>query len=137
MKDALPITKNQGTNNYQGMFSFEQLRIYQEALGFVDAIYCLTKSWPKEEMFGLTDQLRRAAVSILLNIAEGSSRTKKDFCHFLDLSKGSCFECVAILQVARKRKYMTEEEYQKFYSWCLQIAKSLSALKSSILKNEK
>jgi len=91
------------------MFKFEELRVYQEGLLFIDFIYNITSKWPKDEIFGLTNQLRRAAVSIVLNIAEGSSRTRKDFRHFLDLSKGSCYECVAIVTIAKNRKYITDE----------------------------
>ena len=115
------------------MFRFEELRVYQDALIFVDYIYLLTKEWPKDELFGLTNQIRRAAVSIVLNIAEGSSRTKKDFRHFLDLAKGSCYEVAAILAVAKNRKYTTEIEYKKHYEFCIKLAKMLSALKTSLL----
>jgi len=58
------------------MFKFEELRIYQEALKFVDYIYLVTNKWPKDKIFGLTNQFRRASVSIALNIAEGSGRTR-------------------------------------------------------------
>lgn len=85
------------------MFKFEDLKVYQKGLGFVDDIYLITKPWPKSELFGLVSQLRRAAISIVLNIAEGSSRTNKDFSHFLSLSRGSCFECVAILTIAKNQ----------------------------------
>jgi four helix bundle protein len=61
----------------QSKFKFEDLHVYQEALVFVDFVYGLTKSWPEDEIFGLTNQFRRAAVSIVLNIAEGTSRIKK------------------------------------------------------------
>lgn len=115
------------------MFNFEKLTVYQEALVFIDLIYKLSSQWPKEELFGLTSQLRRAAVSILLNIAEGSSRTKKDFRHFLDLSRGSSYECVAILKIAKNRGYISEPDYLKNYSFCLKLAKMLSALKRSLL----
>ena len=90
------------------MFKFEKLRVYQEGLGFVNTIYLLTQKWPKDEIFALISQLRRAVVLIVLNIAEGSSRTKKDFRHFLDLSRGSCYECVAILTIGLKRNYIKE-----------------------------
>lgn len=83
------------------MFQFEKLILYDQAIEFTKYIYSFTKKWPKDEVFGLTNQIRRAAVSISLNIAEGSSRSKKDFSHFLDLSRGSCFECVAALKIAR------------------------------------
>ena len=83
------------------MFKFEELRVYQEALEFTDEIYTITSKFPREEMFGLTNQLRRSAVSIALNIAEGTSRTKKDFCHFLDIARGSCYESVANLTISK------------------------------------
>lgn len=64
------------------MFNFEKLKVYEEALILATDVYKLTKSFPKSETFGITSQLRRASVSISLNIAEGTSRTKKDFRHF-------------------------------------------------------
>lgn len=114
------------------MFNFEKLNVYQEALLFINDIYTHTSRWPKEELFGLTNQLRRAAVSIALNIAEGTSRTKKDFRHFLDLSRGSAYECVAILAIARQRNYISEEEYMKTYSDIEKLSRMLSKLKSSL-----
>lgn len=92
------------------MFRFEKLTIYQESLGLIDEVYVLIKKWPSDEKFGLTDQARRAVYSIALNIAEGTSRTRKDFCHFLDLSRGSCYECVAILEIATRRQYIDKNE---------------------------
>lgn len=115
------------------MFKFEELRVYQEALLFVDFVYQITNKWPSSETFGLTSQLRRASVSIVLNIAEGTSRTKKDFRHFLTLSRGSCFEYVAIFTIVRKQKLLTEEEFNKAYEWCNKIARMTTALKRSIL----
>ena len=115
------------------MFSFENLRIYNEALIFVDKIYDLTNKFPKEELFGLTNQLRRASISILLNIVEGTSRTKKDFRHFLDLARGSCYECVAILIVCKNRKYISLQEYEELYLFCEKLSRMISALKKSLL----
>ena len=114
-------------------FRFEELNVYQDGLLFVDSIYNLTKLFPRDEMFGLVNQLRRASVSIVLNIAEGTSRTKKDFRHFLSLSRGSCYECVAILSIALNRKYITPKDFQIHYDWCNKLARMLSKLKSSIL----
>ncbi len=113
-------------------FRFEELRVYQEALAFIKFIYELTTNWPKEEIFGLTNQLRRAAVSIALNIAEGSSRTKKDFRHFLDLSRGSCYECAAISAIVLEREYISASEYEKAYAFCIRLAKMISSLKTSL-----
>lgn len=114
------------------MFKFEELRVYQEALSFVDMIYDITRAWPKDEMYGLINQLRRASISIVLNIAEGSSRGKKDFTHFLNMAKGSCFECIAILTIAKNRRYINEIDFQKAYENCLKIAKMMTALQKSL-----
>ena len=114
------------------MFNFEKLRVYQDALIFIDIIYEITQSFPKQELFGITTQLQRAAVSISLNIAEGSSRTKKDFHHFLDISRGSCYECAAIMTIAKKRRYISDTDYEVCYQHCTKLAKMISALKASI-----
>src|SRR3989338_7707148 len=113
-------------------FRFEGLNIYQEALRLIDFIYLLSKRFPKEEIFGLTNQLRRAAVSIALNIAEGSSRTRRDFAHFLDLSKGSCFECVAIMMICKNQKLISESEYDNLYEQLNKIARMISKFQISL-----
>jgi four helix bundle protein len=92
-------------------FKFENLQVYQKAMNFVDMVYQYTVSFPKEELIGLTGQFRRAAVSICLNIAEGAGRTKKEFRRFLDMSKGSVFECVAISEISKRRSYLKENDY--------------------------
>jgi len=117
------------------IFHFESLTVYQKSLIFTHAIYSLTKEWPKEYLFGLTDQLRRAALSIPLNIAEGSSRTKKDFAHFLQISKGSCFECIPILNIAQSLDLLHQDKYKMIYNQIVELAKMLSSLRSSLIKN--
>ena len=116
----------------ENRFRFEKLNIYQEALKLIDLIYLLSKRFPKEEIFGLTNQLRRAAVSIALNITEGSSRTRKDFAHFLDLSKGSCFECVAVLMICKNQKLINESEYNNLYEQINKIARMISKFQISL-----
>ncbi len=69
------------------MFKFEELHVYQDSLDFVDKVYLITSKWPKEEIFSLISQFKRAAISISLNIAEGTGRTTKDFRHFLDTAQ--------------------------------------------------
>lgn len=117
----------------ENVFNFEKLRVYDEVLRLVDLIYRASKNWPKEELFGLTSQVRRAVVSILLNIAEGSSRSKKDFRHFLDLARGSVYECVACLQIALLGKYILKKDYSELYSKLQAVSKMISALKKSLL----
>lgn len=115
------------------MFKFEELKVYQESLIFTDEIYAITQNFPRFELFGLTNQLTRAAVSISLNIAEGTSRTKKDFRHFLDVSRGSCYECIAILTIAKKRTYLSIVDFTALYEHCEKLSKMISGLKRSLL----
>jgi four helix bundle protein len=112
-------------------FKFEELVVYQKAIVFVDKIYSLTKKYPRDEMFGLTGQLRRAAVSISLNIAESSARTKKEFNRFLDMARGSVFECVAILQISLKQNYINKS-VEELKEYIVEISKMLSGLKHSL-----
>jgi four helix bundle protein len=114
-------------------FKFEDLRIYQESLDFTTSVFSLTKQWLPVYKYSLVDQLQRAALSIPLNIAEGSGRTSKDFAHFLTISRGSCYECIAILTIAKNVKVVSESEYTQLYDRIYIMAKTISALKTSIL----
>ncbi len=118
------------------MHNFEKLNVYQKALDLVDCVYDITKKFPKEELFCLTNQFRRAIVSIVLNIAEGSGRSKKDFIHFLNMSRTSAYECSAISQIASRRKYLSEKEFQYVYMELEVIIKMLNKLKQSITVNQ-
>ncbi len=113
-------------------FNFEKLDVYRKAEDLASQIYGLTKEFPKEEAFGITSQLRRAAVSIALNIAEGSARPKKDFSRFVDMARGSVLECVAIVQISLKQKYIKEETVERLRTQLEEISKMLSGLKSSL-----
>jgi len=113
-------------------FNFEKLDVYNKANEFVNDIYLLAKTFPKDEMFGLTNQLRRAAVSIPVNIAEGSARTKRDFNRFIDIARGSIFECVTILRISLKQKYLNQKKYTDLEDKLTDLSKMLSGLKRSI-----
>jgi len=114
------------------MFAFEDLRIYNDALSFTKEIYKLTKLFPQEEIFGITSQLRRAASSVALNIAEGSGLSKKECKNFLRRARGSIYECVPISDVALDNHYISEEDFQRVYSSFNALAKSISALIKSM-----
>src|SRR5947209_5999745 len=86
--------------------TFRDLIVWQKSKALARRIYSLTKNFPKEEVFGLTSQIRRAAVSIPANIAEGKGRgTQKDFCHFLVQARGSLFEVEALAELASDLGY--------------------------------
>ncbi len=114
------------------MFAFQDLRVYNDALSFTKEIYKLTKLFPKEEIFGITSQLRRAATSVALNIADGSGLSRKEFKDFLRRARDSTCECIPILAIALDGNYISGEDHQKVYKTCKALARSISALMKSI-----
>lgn len=97
-------------------YNFENLEIYQLASDFAAKIYRVTNDFPKEELFGLTSQIRRAAVSTVLNIVEGSGRgSRKDFARFINQAIGSLFETKAGLLLAVKLKYFSEDAARNIF----------------------
>ena len=94
------------------MRDFRKYEIWKNGMEIADKVYSLTEGLPKYETYGLSDQLRRAAVSIPSNIAEGSSRTSEaEFSHFLEYSIGSCFEVETQLELAKRRGYISEDQF--------------------------
>ena len=114
------------------MFNFENLTVYQKSVEFANEIYDSTSHWQKTHIYTIIDQLRRASLSISLNIAEGSSRTKLEFKRFLSISRGSCFECVPIIEIAYKQNLIDEKTKTKWLEELVILAKMLSKLKSSL-----
>ena len=95
----------------------------------VKLIYALTKKFPKEEIFGLSSQMRRAAVSVPSNIAEGSQRTSdKDFAHFILMAKASLAELETQLLVAKDQKYPCDQDIENALQKADEIGKMLFAL---------
>ena len=88
------------------MHNFRKLQIWIESMDLVDAIYDKTKSFPRQEVFGLVSQMQRAAVSVPSNIAEGSGKSNKDFARFLSISVGSLFELETQVLIAERRGYL-------------------------------
>ena len=115
------------------MFFFENIVAYKKALSLVEAAYQITKKWPKSEQYSLTDQFHRSTTSIALNIAEGSSRSHKDFRHYLDIARGSCFESIAILTIAKNQKYLSTEDFSTLYQQIEELTKIIQGLKKSLL----
>ena len=107
--------------------SFEELHIYQRGRELVNAVYAATRDGEFGRDRGLVDQIRRAAVSIMSNIAEGFERGgKAEFIQFLYIAKASCGEVRAQLQIARDQKYLEQAEYQKLYELCRKISGMIS-----------
>ncbi len=116
-------------------FSFEDLKVYQRALDFVDDTYKLTSKFPKKEMFGLSSQFQRASISIALNIAEGSGDTNAQFNRFLNISKGSIKECVVCSTIAKKLKYISEDEDHNNRVHLEELSKMTSGLQKFLKNN--
>ena len=117
-------------------FRFEGLEIWQLAVTFAGKIYDLTDKLPKDEMFGLSSQLKRAATSISMNIAEGSGRSSaKDFGHYLQIATGSIFEIITALVIARNRNFLTSEQYSGIYADAEILTKKITAFKNNLLLN--
>jgi four helix bundle protein len=118
------------------MFNFEKLEVWQEAINFADTVYTVTRAIPDGERFGLTNQMRRAAVSISSNLAEGSSRTSRpDFARFVELATGSLFEVVSQATIAKRQDFLSEAGYTQLYSTCEKQSKMLSGLRKSLLSS--
>lgn len=115
------------------MFGFEKLDVWQKSVDVANEVYRLTREFPDYEKFGLANQMRRAAVSISSNIAEGSSReSKKDFARFLQIAYGSVMEVVSQLHIAQRQDFIPKEDARKLYLNCEEIARMISGLKRSV-----
>ncbi len=111
--------------------TFRDLEAYKEGKVIVKEVYRLLKKFPKEEQYAMCDQLRRAAVSITSNIAEGSGRTSiKEKIHFLEFSYGSLMEVLSQLDVAADLGYITPEEFNNFEAKEDKVASLISGLRS-------
>jgi four helix bundle protein len=91
----------------------ERLEVWERAVEFVVRVYKITENFPREEKFGLTSQIRRAAVSVPANIAEGAARqSSKEFSYFLSNAQGSVSELATEILIARRLGYLNEQTYQ-------------------------
>ena len=115
------------------MFNFEKLEVWQKAIDFADVVYRVTRAFPDDERFGLTNQMRRAAVSISSNIAEGTSRhSRDDYVRFLEIATGSIFEVVSQSFIAQRQNYLSEDDRQRLYAAAEEQSKMLSGLRQSL-----
>ncbi len=109
--------------------SYRDLLVWQKAMNLVDLVYEITKSFPPDELYGLTNQLRRSSVSIPSNIAEGYGRHQtKDYIRFLSISSGSLYEMETQLEISRRQGYVDQEKYDEVISLSSEIERMLSSL---------
>ena len=119
------------------MFNFEKLDVLHRAIGFADLVYSATRSYPADERFGLTNQMRRAAVSISSNIAEGSSRVSKaDFARFVEIATGSVFEVVSQSVISRRLGFLGDANYARIYAAAEEQSRMLSGLRKALLPEQ-
>lgn len=116
------------------MRNFRDLRIWTAAVDLSVEVYQISKKFPKEERYGLTSQITRAAVSIASNIAEGCRGSDKELIQFLNISLGSAFEVETQLLIAQKIGYIPIEEYQITQERLQILQKQINSFRNSIKK---
>ena len=115
---------------------FTDLLVWQKAVDLVVRLYEVTRAFPKDESYGLTSQVRRAAVSVPSNIAEGHGRSSTgDYLRFLAMAQGSCSEVETQLLIAHRLQYLSEENYEQLLSDLSEIGRMLNGLTSSLKRH--
>src|SRR5690606_17412969 len=117
-------------------FSFEKLNVWKESIVLIKEIYKITSEFPDNEKFGLVSQLRRGAISISSNLAEGTSRnTNKDKSHFTTVSFSSLMEVLNQLIISKELEFLSEEKYIEVRKQIEKVANMLNALKKAQLNS--
>ena len=125
-KDQRPMENNQ--------FKFEDLEVYQKALDFVDQVYAIVELFPKSELYNLTSQFKRASLSIALNTAEGQGDTNAQFNRYLQIAANSVKECIVCSTIARRQKFITEEQDSLNRIKLVQLSKMIKGLQKYLRK---
>lgn len=113
--------------------SYRDLIAWQRSMDLVQAVYALTRTFPKEETYGLSQQLRRAAVSVAANIAEGHGRAgRKAYAHFVSIACGSLAETETLVEVALRLGYLDTPAVQGVSQHCDETGRMLTALRSRL-----
>jgi len=112
---------------------FEDLQVWQMAHDLSVAIYSLTKDGDFSKDLGLRDQIQRASVSVMSNIAEGFERySRQEFKQFLSIARGSCAEVRSQIQLAKSLGYIADADSQKIYDKCINLSRTIGGLRSSL-----
>lgn len=112
--------------------NYRDLLVWQKSMDLVTIVYQVTNRFPPSEQYGLTNQLRRAAVSVPSNIAEGHQRGTKEFLQFLRIAKGSLAEVETQLEIAFRLSYLASEHHKALMAQTTELAKMLSGLTRSL-----
>jgi len=115
---------------------YKKLKVWQKAMDLVEEVYRLTKTLPKEETYGLVNQLRRAAISVPSNIAEGNARNShKEYIHFLSIARGSKSEVETQLEICVRLNYLDTTQTQRAAGLCNEVGKMLNTMIRKLLPN--
>jgi len=115
--------------------SFRDLRVWQAAMEFVEAVYHLTHMFPKHEVYGLASQTQRAAVSVASNIAEGHTREHiREYLHHLSIAQSSLAETETQLEIAARLKYLSPEQLSEILKQAAALGKQLYALRNALVR---
>jgi four helix bundle protein len=128
----------QNATNLEGGFhmkSFRELRVWQAAMNLVEKIYSITRTFPKEETYGLTSQVRRAAVSIPSNIAEGHTREHiKEYLHHLSMAQASLAELETQIEIAVRLKYILPNQLNELLNDVNSLGKQMYSLRNALMR---
>jgi four helix bundle protein len=115
---------------------YRDLIVWQKAMDFVVCVYQITPRFPKEEVYGLTQQLRKSSVSVPSNIAEGQGRkSTQDFLHFLSIARGSLNEAETQILIAERLRYLDESSKAELFSLSAEVGRLLNGLVKSLTQN--
>jgi four helix bundle protein len=116
--------------------SYRDLRVWQLGMDLVVQVYILTQSFPRDEIYGLTNQVRRAAVSIPSNIAEGHTREHtKEYLYHVSVAQGSLAELETQIEIAARLQYLTSEQLGSILEQATSLGKQLYALRNALLRS--
>jgi four helix bundle protein len=118
--------------------SYKDLIVYQKAYKLTLEIYMTTRNYPKDELYGLVSQMRRSAVSIPCNVAEGYRRGhRKEYIQFLHIALGSCSELETLLSLSKDLGFLDEQAFNNLYQSQDEISRLLRGLITSLVKSKK
>lgn len=117
------------------MHRYKNLKVWQRAMDMTESIYRISAAFPKDELFGLTSQIRRSAVSVVSNIAEGAGRNSNpDFVRFLNMANGSINELETQLLIGQRLNFVTEKQMVEMQSEIHEVQKMNYALTQKLIK---